>query len=260
MKLNQHLAQSQLIFLENKHNAQISVHEDKYYRWLAFDDVIQSVMLKRRPEKLTLPHQYAALLPLLFFRPNNIVELGLGGGNLTRFLAALHPNIHITSIELSPTVIQCCSQYFQLPKPNIKIEQTAALAWLNKNSISKEQAIDWLICDVYQHHTHSFEERVKLISALVENLDAFACLTINLPDLSDSEINLCLTILAQLQSTHNIIYFHIPRYLNVIIHLTPKSWPINHLKKRNKNSYLSKTSYQRWRKLFAHHLTTSLAS
>jgi len=106
VKLTQHVNQGRLVYLSNTAD-QITISENEHYRWLAFDDVIQSVMHLRCPEKLTLPHHYAALLPLLFFKPKKIIELGLGGGNLSRFLSTLHPDIHVLSIELSQTVIAC---------------------------------------------------------------------------------------------------------------------------------------------------------
>ncbi|MBA6293089.1 hypothetical protein H4J58_05625 [Colwellia sp. MB3u-70] len=253
MKLNQHVNQGQLVYLSNTTD-QITISENAHYRWLAFDDVIQSVMHLRCPEKLTLPHHYAALMPLLFFQPNQVVELGLGGGNLSRFLSALQPNIQVTSIELSQTVIECFQHYFNPQQQKIVIENSEALAWLQQRQCPEKSSADWLICDVYQHHANSFQSRVTLLTALIDNLQDDACLTLNLPDLDDQEINLCLTILRQLQSSHHIIYFHIPRYLNVIIHLLPKHWMINNLKKRSKTSYLPATQYLRWRKFFNHHI------
>lgn len=251
MKLTQHVNQGRLVYLSNDKD-QISINENKYYRWLMFDDVIQSVMHLRQPEKLTLPHQYAILMPLLFFKPTRIAELGLGGGNISRFLRALHTEIEVVSVELSQQVIRCFSEFFNPLAHSVTIENDSALNWLQNTD---NNDVDWLICDVYQHHTNSFQSRVELLTALIDNLTESACLTINLPDLDDHEINLCLTILQQLQSSHQIIYFHIPRYLNIVIHLLPGHWPITNLKKRSKASYLPLWQYRRWRKYFAHHIS-----
>lgn len=253
MKLVQHVNQGRLVYLSQTTD-QITISENEYYRWLAFDDVIQSVMHLRRPEKLTLPHHYAALIPLLFFKPNNIIELGLGGGNLSRFLSALHADISVTSIELSQDVIDCFKRYFNPQKRQIEIKNSEALGWLQQAALSSKEAADWLICDVYQHHANSFKNRIALLTALIDNLQDDGCLTLNLPDLDDQEINLCLTILRQLQNTHHIIYFHIPRYLNVIVHLLPKHWMIDNLKKRSKTTYLTPVQYLRWREFFSHHM------
>ncbi|MFT5635574.1 MAG: spermidine synthase [Cognaticolwellia sp.] len=254
MKLTQHVNQGRLVYLSNTTD-QITISENEHYRWLAFDDVIQSVMHLRCPEKLTLPHHYAALMPLLFFQPNQVIELGLGGGNLSRFLSALNPKIQVMSIELSQAVIDCFKGYFNPQQHQIVIKNSEALTWLQQTHCPKRTTADWLICDVYQHYAKSFQSRVNLLTALIDNLQNNACLTINLPDLDDQEINLCLTILRQLQSSHHIIYFHIPRYLNVIIHLLPKHWMLDNLKKRSKTSYLPPTQYLRWRKFFSYHMS-----
>ena len=50
MKLAQHVSQGRLVYLSNSAD-QISISENNHFRWLAFDDVIQSVMHLRRPEK-----------------------------------------------------------------------------------------------------------------------------------------------------------------------------------------------------------------
>ncbi|ASP48101.1 hypothetical protein [Cognaticolwellia beringensis] len=256
MKLTQHVNQGRLVYLSNTAD-QITISENEYYRWLAFDDVIQSVMHLRRPEKLTLPHHYAALLPLLFFKPKKVIELGLGGGNLSRFLSTLHPDIQVLSIEFSQTVIDCFQCYFNPKNRPIVVENSEALVWLQQLQSETESPVDWHICDVYQHHAKSFQSRVDLLTALIDNLQDNACLTINLPDLDDQEINLCLTILRQLQNSHHIIYFHIPRYLNVVIHLLPKHWMIDNVKKRSKATYLSSVQYLRWRKFFNQHMSAN---
>ena len=85
MKLVKHIQQGQLIYF-TQNNDSISVSENQHYRWLTFDNVVQSMMLKRQPWQLTFPHQISLLSPLLFFKPQEVVEFGLGGGNLARFL------------------------------------------------------------------------------------------------------------------------------------------------------------------------------
>ena len=255
MKLTKHVDQGHLVYLSNDAD-QISISENLHYRWLMFDDVIQSVMHLRQPEKLTLPHQYALLMPLLFFKAEKVVELGLGGGNISRFLSALDADIDVLSVELSSQVIHSFTRFFNPLQHNISIENKAALTWLQENENSNGQSADWLICDVYQHHADSFQNRVKLLTALIDNLADDACLTINLPDLDDHEVNLCLTILKQLQNSHQIIYFHIPRYLNIVIHLLPHHWPIANLKKRSKTTYLPLWQYRRWQQYFSYHIST----
>jgi len=250
MRLTKHLAQGRLVYL-SQHQDAISVSENDYYRWMAFSDVVQSVMNKRKPCQLTLPHQIAIMLPLLFFKPARIIELGLGGGNLTRFLAQLSTDITLTTIEHSQSVIDSFSQYFNPEEVELAIVCADGLTWLAQQETSE---IDWIICDVYQSQEFGFDAIVKQLETLTDKLAAQSCLSINLPDISDTDINLSLTILQQLQPNHHITYFNIPNYLNIIIHLTPKSWLLHKLIKRNKQSYLSQVTVQRWRKFWPHGL------
>ena len=248
MKLVKHITQGRLVYLSQQEDA-ISVSENDYYRWMSFMDVVQSVMHKRNPWLLTLPHQIALLLPLLFFRPKHIVELGLGGGNLARFLNHLSQDITLTNIEHSQQVIDSFRQYFNPEDAEFNIIYDDGIAWLaEQNALD----IDWIICDVYQSQEFGFDSIVKQLEALTDKLNTQSCLSINLPDISDSDINLCLTILQQLQQSHHITYFNIPNYLNIVIHLTPKTWHIHKLITRNKQSYLAKVTLQRWRKFWRH--------
>jgi spermidine synthase len=253
MQLSKHIAQGKLLYL-SQGEERLSVSENKHFRWLAFandkgEQVIQSVMHKRNPWQLTLPHQTALLLPLLFFKPKSIVELGLGGGNLDRFLAHTCNNISIKSIEYSSTVIENFTRYFNPEKTKIEIIHSNSNDWLARQ---EKMPIDWLICDVYQHKEQDFDQTIKQLECLLDNIDSDACLSINLPDATDHEVNLCLTVLQQLSNEHNIIYFHIPNYLNIVIHLIPKHWQTFKLLKRNKNSYLSRRLFLQWRKFWLH--------
>ncbi len=253
MQLSKHIAQGKLLYLSQGEES-LSVSENQYFRWLAFNNdegeqVIQSVMHKRKPWQLTLPHQTAMLLPLLFFKPQNIVELGLGGGNLDRFLAHTCNKISIKSIEYSAIVIENFIRYFNPEDAKIEIVHLDSNDWLAQK---EKIPLDWLICDVYQQKAQNFDATIKQLECLLDNIDSDGCLSINLPDATDHEVNLCLTVLQQLSSEHNIIYFHIPNYLNIVIHLIPKHWQTFKLLKRNKNSHLPRGLFLQWRKFWLH--------
>lgn len=252
MQLSKHLAQGKLLYLSQQQES-LSVWENQYFRWLAFtndkgEQVIQSVMHRRKPWQLTLPHQTALLLPLLFFKPQSVVELGLGGGNIDRFLAYTCADISIKTIEYSASVIEAFSQYFNPENSKIEIIHSDSRDWLAQNQNNRA---DWLICDIYQHK-EDFNETIKQLECLIANIDSSGCLSINLPDATDTEVNLCLTVLQQLSSEHNVVYFHIPNYLNIIIHLIPKHWQTFKLLKRNKDCFLPRRLFLQWRKFWRH--------
>lgn len=244
MKLTRHLSQGRLVYLSQNDDA-ISVYENAHYRWLNFGGTVQSIMHKRKPWLLTLPHQIAILLPLLIFRPTNITELGLGGGNIARFITHLSTDISFQSIEESQVVIDSFLQYFNPESCQNTIIHSDGLQWLTQHNNNH-----WIISDIYRQDEFSFTEVIKQFEQLVEHLQTTSCLTINLPDINDDEMNLSLTVLGQLQSSHQIIYFHIPNYRNIIIHLYPEHWRTEPLLKRN--SYLNKVTFNRWKGFWKH--------
>lgn len=253
MQLSKHIAQGKLLYL-NQGDEAISISENEHYRWLAFtsktgEAIIQSVMHQRKPWLLTLPHQTLLMLPLLYFRPENIVELGLGGGNLNRFLSQLSPRINMQSIEQSEAVIACFERYFNPQKSAGQLLHDDSQQWL---AAPKEHKPDWLICDVYKTQNQSVQQTNAQLAALIDNITKESCLSINLPDANDDEVNLCLTVLQQLQSSHTIYYFHVPNYLNIVIQLIPKHWQTIKLLKRNQHSYLPKRLFLQWRKFWRH--------
>ncbi len=252
MQLTKHVAQGKLTYL-NQDNETISVSENKHYRWLAFacidgDQVIQSVMLKRKPWKLTLPHQTALMLPLLFFKPNNMVELGLGGGNIQRFINNVSKKITIHSIEHNSIVIDCFNQYFNPQDNPVHVIFNDSKQWLQDNSVN----YDWYVCDVYQQEIQSYNNAVNQLEYITANIKPNTCLSVNLPDANDNEVNLLLTILKQISTDHEITYFHVPNYLNIVIHLIPKEWQTYKRIKRNNHSYLPKNTFSRWKGFWQH--------
>ena len=248
MQLIKHLQQGELLYFTKTPDA-ISISENDHYRWLAFNDVIQSVMLKRKPYKLTLPHQTAMLLPLLFFRPAEVVELGLGGGNLGRYLTHLNSNISFSSVECSQTVIECFQRYFNPDKLPLTLINNRSENWIEQqNSLQ----IDWLICDIYQDQLVDFKHTIEHLELLINVISPTTCLSINLPDSTDEEINLCLTVLQQLLKDHHVVSFQIPNYLNVVIQIVPNHWNIFRSLKRNVHSYLPRRTFLQWRKFWQH--------
>lgn len=250
MQLAKHVAQGKLTYL-NQEKEVISVSENEHYRWLAFacnneEAVIQSVMLKRKPWKLTLPHQTALMLPLLFFKPTNMIELGLGGGNIQRFINNVSTEITTHSIELNSVVIDCFNQYFNPQNSQVHVIHSDSKQWLQRNTVD----YDWYICDIYLQEIQSYSNTVSQLEHITANINLNTCLSINLPDATDNEVNLLLTILKQISTHHEIIYFHIPNYLNIVIHLIPKQWQIYKRIKRSKYSYLPERTFSRWKKFW----------
>lgn len=110
----------------------IEVRENNDWRWLLFHSnteqnfqsesfPIQSLMSKQRPEYLALPYMQAMMVSLclnVFPANGKVLQLGLGGGAINRFLMHYYPEITLQTVELSSTVLDIYQQYFcaeQLP-------------------------------------------------------------------------------------------------------------------------------------------------
>jgi spermidine synthase len=242
MKLAAHIQQSKLLYLKSG-NENLSIAENNQYRWLQFDNVVQSIMLKRVPYKLTIPHQYFLVLPILFFSPKKVIELGLGGGNLVRFLNHVLPGSEILSIEHSQNVIDCFKQFFNPQKIQQPIVNSSFELWLTKN---KNQQCDWLIYDIYQTDSEP-QNFIKQITRILNKTHENTWLSINLPDLDEHELNIALLHLSSIKKKRTMHYFHIPHYKNIIIHLVPENMSLNF-----KNSVLPQYMISRGSKLWLH--------
>lgn len=247
MKLIKHIQQGHLSYFSQDDNS-ISVSENSHYRWLAFDNVVQSMMLKRKPWQLTFPHQISLLSPLLFIRPKQVVEFGLGGGNLARFLLHYVPNLSLHTVEYSPQVIECFEQYFNPQAAKVNLHHYSALDWLHFN---KNIKADWFICDIYQKN-QSIGDSLSLTKNILKKVADSAVLSLNLPNPTNEEINNFLAELKVLAPTKHIVYFQIPHYLNIVIHIMPCEL----LQQAEENpllqSPLPARIFKRWRQYWRH--------
>ncbi|WDE11198.1 hypothetical protein [Thalassomonas haliotis] len=223
MRLPTQFRQKQLLYFHQQQEA-ISVYENAYYRWLTCSRVLQSLMLKSRPWQLTLPHHNTLLLPLLFFRPNRVIELGLGGGNLSRFLKKIAPAIDLVTIEYQQNVIDCFLKFFNPQSQENRIIHADINHWFGHHS---PDGHNWIIYDIYQQPKVANRPPNTLLQLLVTTLTPDSCFSINLPEPSAPELTLLLKQLRCWKSSHRLYYFTVARYRNVIIQLLPKSWPIN---------------------------------
>lgn len=123
----------------------LSVKETLEYRWFEYgSQSVQSLMNKANPAQLISPVAESLLLFLLFKdTPLNILNLGLGGASLERALSLL-PKVAITSVEMSPAIIDIAKTYFNLPNTvNVVCQQAECFI----QQTNKEY--DVVICDLF---------------------------------------------------------------------------------------------------------------
>jgi len=113
----------------------VHISEEDGIRYLHLgSDTIQSGMRMSEPTELVLSYTRSMLAFLLFMAqpPARLVNVGLGGGSLAKWI---HRHLRRTQqvvIELNPQVIACARMYFHLPPDDsrLKVIEADGAAWV----------------------------------------------------------------------------------------------------------------------------------
>lgn len=103
----------QLLYWFRDHYNRLEVREDLKFRWLLQNQTVQSVMLRQNPCDLCLPHQQAMLPALQARRYKQALHLGLGGGDLVRWLHLHVPGIRQTAVDVNSQMIELYQKFFR---------------------------------------------------------------------------------------------------------------------------------------------------
>lgn len=239
MKLLKNLEQGSLLYLS--HNKEmICVSENEHYRWLSIDNVCQSIVLKRCPHKLVLPHQYAMMMPLLFYKPTNICEIGLGAGTFARFIDRFVPNASFVSIEADQRVIENFYQYFPSDLVNHKVVNELFDA---KSKSMTNAQVDWWLYDLYSS-TENSRDCIDSLNCFLSATSKNSIISVNITKAHENTINHFLTLFRSYLKQYSVFYFEIPQYSNIIVVALPKS------DTRPLESALPKSYQNRWHRLW----------
>lgn len=139
----------QLIYTRNSAFHTIEVSQTDGLRLLRTDQhAVQSVLSLSHPEQLNLPYMHAMMAGLLFppSAPQSILMLGLGGGDLVRYLHHYFPESMLTAIEIDAAIVDVCQEYFALPESkNIDIQVDDAMHFIS----NKSQHYEMIMVDIY---------------------------------------------------------------------------------------------------------------
>lgn len=120
----------------------LQVYENARHRWLCIDETVQTAMSLANPNTLVLPHLHGlAMFFYLKSQWHSILELGLGGGAMSRFVAAFHPDCRLTSVELSEPIIDVYQQHFSTTNPNHQIICGDANDYIMNNKVRHDGVI-----------------------------------------------------------------------------------------------------------------------
>ena len=133
-----------LVYWQKVNGGHIQVRECEQLRWLLINDTVQSIINTHDPLKILLPHlayltkQWQQLCP-----PNNVLELGLGGGAIRNYLSHSFPSATITSVEKSADIIEIYSRFFSQNKSEHLLCDDA------QHVLNAARNIDWIILDLF---------------------------------------------------------------------------------------------------------------
>lgn len=116
---------------------------------------VQGAMRIRKPQQIELEY-VQRMMAWMLWRPTeqltegHAVQLGLGGAAITRFTHRVL-RMKTTAVELNPTVIAACRQWFHLPPDDARLAvlQADAADWVREPA--HWQSVDVLCVDLYDH-------------------------------------------------------------------------------------------------------------
>lgn len=131
--------------------APVTLSELDGVRYLHFGTPwVQGAMRIRKPDWLELEYAQQMMVWMLFLpNPENIVQLGLGTGALTKFCYRQFPEVNVVAVELNPSVIQICQSMFKLPAEDERliVLEMDAQQFISEPKIRR--SIDVLQVDLY---------------------------------------------------------------------------------------------------------------
>lgn len=204
-----------LIYWQRKDEQSLEVRDDAQFRWLLLDGVVQSVLRHNAPDELCLPHQQIlrALLPA---HAEQVLHLGLGGGDFLRWLHHRYPGVQQTAVDLNRQVIDIYQRFFQqMEQPQLYTQD--AFGWLHEHS----QQYDLILVDLFSDdgspaplfHADTYQQ-------LQNKMTTNGRIIINLLPRTDQEWQRVQQLLNRCGDAHSV---QIAGYRNYLIWTEPKS-------------------------------------
>jgi spermidine synthase len=136
---------------------EVQISEQDGIRYLHLgSDTIQSGMRMNDPTELVLSYTRSMLAFLLFApEPARLLNIGLGGGSLAKWVHRHLPATQQVVLELNPAVIACARSHFHLPQDDdrLKVIETDGAAWV----AAHPACCDIVMVDGYDGRSHATE-------------------------------------------------------------------------------------------------------
>ncbi len=206
----------QLIYSRSSAFHTIEVSQSDELRMLRTDqNAVQSALSLSRPQQLNLPYMHAMMAGLLFQPPPaSVLMLGLGGGDLVRYLHYYLPGSRLTAVEIDADMVDVCRDYFSLPeseKIDIHIDDAMHFVTHDKHSY------DMIMADIY-HGTGApvLLQEKAFFRHCYDRLDENGVLIVNLLTNDADTFRKILWLMRQ-QFARSTLCLTVPQHLNVII-------------------------------------------
>jgi len=138
-------------------DGEVQISEQDGVRYLHLGtDTIQSAMRMQDPDELVLSYTRSMLAFLLFSPvPGRIINIGLGGGSLAKWIHRHLSAAQQLVLELNPRVIACARQHFHLPPDDrrLRVLEADGAAWV----AGHPDCCDVVLVDAYDGRSQATE-------------------------------------------------------------------------------------------------------
>tara|TARA_R110001583_G_scaffold10698_8_gene49175 strand:+ start:5006 stop:5812 length:807 start_codon:yes stop_codon:yes gene_type:complete len=217
------------IYQKDDHGIDLIVKESGQFRWFEYGgQAIQSLMQKSKPEQIVMPVCQSLLVFLLLDNDGvknktlKVLNLGLGGASIERALATI-PNILITSVDASLSIIEVAKDYFHLP-PQVQVFCQKAEQFIEQTN----DVYNVVICDLFIGENSArcifTENFYRQLSKITESNNV---LMINLK--ADSNEQLLQVLLLIKRFFAFIVLIEFDDYKNIVILASSQEIPARHI-------------------------------
>ncbi len=132
----------------------LRVEQDEQLRSLVLNGQLQSQMQRKHPTIPSYPHLLMLLEWLADKHWTHLLQLGLGGGEFSRALAARWPDRLVMSVEQEPLVIEAYQQFFRpQPHPNETLVCADAMVF-SQETVAQGLQFDMVFVDIFPWPQH----------------------------------------------------------------------------------------------------------
>ncbi len=155
----------------------LRVEQDEDYRYLVLNGQRQSQMRLQQPASPCYPHLLLLFAWLADKTWRHGLQLGLGGGEFNRAVAACWPERQVTSVEREPLIIEAYQQFFRpQPPTNERLICDDADHFARRAQL-QQLSFDMIFIDLFPWPTNW----QPLIQTLLQLRAASSWICINLP-------------------------------------------------------------------------------